>query len=91
MGSGTGTLFLPLRKDGARKAWLGGRMRMMGSLAVDAGCGAALAKGGSLLATGHHRGRRRRSGAAIRSKCAIARARCWRTDWPNILPPNASC
>jgi glutamate 5-kinase len=50
--SGTGTLFLPLRKDGARKAWLGGRMRMMGVLKVDAGCVKALAKGGSLLATG---------------------------------------
>jgi glutamate 5-kinase len=52
MDNAAGTLFLPLRKDGARKAWLGGRMRMMGSLAVDAGCGAALAKGSSLLATG---------------------------------------
>ncbi|HZF46174.1 MAG TPA: glutamate 5-kinase [Sphingomonadaceae bacterium] len=52
MGNGTGTLFLPLRKDGARKAWLGGRMRMMGTLTVDAGCAKALVKGGSLLATG---------------------------------------
>ncbi|MCB5426300.1 glutamate 5-kinase [Altererythrobacter sp. CC-YST694] len=52
MGNGTGTLFLPLRKDGARKAWLGGRMRMMGTLTVDAGCAKALLKGGSLLATG---------------------------------------
>jgi len=50
--NGTSTLFLPRRKDGARKAWLGGRMRMMGVLAVDAGCAKALAKGGSLLATG---------------------------------------
>ncbi len=50
--SAIGTLFLPLRKDGARKAWLGGRMRLMGVLAVDAGCAKALAKGGSLLATG---------------------------------------
>jgi glutamate 5-kinase len=49
---GIGTLFLPLRKDGARKAWLGGRMRMLGVLTVDAGCAKALAKGGSLLATG---------------------------------------
>lgn len=49
---GTGTLFLPLRKDGARKSWLGGRMRMLGKLAVDAGCAKALVKGGSLLATG---------------------------------------
>ena len=52
MESGRGTLFLPLRNDGARKAWLGGRMRMMGALAVDPGCAKALAKGGSLLATG---------------------------------------
>ena len=52
MGNGTGTLFLPLRKDGARKAWLGGRIRMMGALTVDAGCARALAKGSSLLATG---------------------------------------
>ena len=52
LGTGTGTLFLPLRKDGARKAWLGGRMRMMGTLSVDVGCAKALAKGGSLLATG---------------------------------------
>lgn len=50
--SGTGTLFLPLRNDGARKAWLGGRMRMLGVLAVDTGCAKALVKGGSLLATG---------------------------------------
>lgn len=50
--AGTGTIFLPLRKDGARKAWLGGRLRMMGTLTVDAGCAKALAKGGSLLATG---------------------------------------
>jgi glutamate 5-kinase len=49
---GIGTLFLPRRKDGARKAWLGGRMRMMGVLTVDAGCVRALAKGGSLLASG---------------------------------------
>jgi len=49
---GIGTVFLPLRKDGARKAWLGGRIRMMGALTVDAGCAGALAKGGSLLATG---------------------------------------
>jgi len=52
LSGGIGTLFLPRRKDGARKAWLGGRMRMMGVLTVDAGCAKALAKGGSLLATG---------------------------------------
>jgi len=49
---GVGTLFLPLRKDAARKAWLGGRLRMKGALVVDPGCAKALAKGGSLLATG---------------------------------------
>ena len=48
----TGTLFLPLRKAGARKAWLGGRLRLKGALLVDAGAVAALGKGGSLLAAG---------------------------------------
>ena len=47
-----GTLFVPVRRDGARKAWLGGRLRMKGALTVDAGCAAALRKGGSLLASG---------------------------------------
>jgi len=47
-----GTLFLPRRNDTARKAWLGGRQRLSGTLVVDAGCAAALRKGGSLLATG---------------------------------------
>jgi glutamate 5-kinase len=47
-----GTLFLPRRKDGARKAWLGGRMRMKGRLVVDAGCAKALMRGASLLASG---------------------------------------
>jgi len=47
-----GTLFLPRRKDGARKAWLGGRLRLKGALKVDAGAAKALAKGGSLLAAG---------------------------------------
>ena len=47
-----GTLFLPLRKDAARKAWLGGRLRLKGVLVVDAGAAQALAKGGSLLAAG---------------------------------------
>ena len=51
-GEGTGTLFLPKRRDAARKAWLGGRQRMQGSLTVDDGCAAALVRGGSLLATG---------------------------------------
>ncbi len=47
-----GTLFLPRRRDGSLKAWLGGRQRMAGTLVVDDGCAAALLKGGSLLATG---------------------------------------
>lgn len=47
-----GTLFLPRRNDGARKAWLGGRLHMKGTLSVDAGCARALLKGGSLLASG---------------------------------------
>jgi len=47
-----GTLFVPVRRDGARKAWLGGRLRMKGALTVDAGCAVALRKGGSLLASG---------------------------------------
>lgn len=52
LNTGTGTVFLPLRKDGARKSWLGGRMRLKGRLTVDPGCAKALAKGSSLLATG---------------------------------------
>jgi glutamate 5-kinase len=50
--SGVGTLFLPRRRDVGRKAWIGGRMRLMGALTVDNGCVAALRKGSSLLATG---------------------------------------
>lgn len=49
---GVGTLFLPRRKAGARKAWLGGRLRLKGSLVVDAGAAAALLRGSSLLAKG---------------------------------------
>ncbi len=51
-GGGIGTLFLPRRNDGARKAWLGGRQMLSGAVVVDGGCAAALRKGGSLLATG---------------------------------------
>jgi len=47
-----GTLFLPQRHDGARKAWLGARQHMEGELVVDGGCAKALLNGGSLLATG---------------------------------------
>jgi glutamate 5-kinase len=53
---GIGTLFLPRtdgrRKAGARKAWLGGRLRLKGSLTIDAGAARALAGGSSLLAKG---------------------------------------
>lgn len=49
---GIGTLFLPNRKAGARKAWLGGRLRLKGALIVDAGAARALAGGSSLLAKG---------------------------------------
>ncbi|MGB7373679.1 glutamate 5-kinase [Pontixanthobacter sp.] len=47
-----GTLFLPTRSDRARRSWLGGRIAAAGSLTVDEGCIAALAKGASLLAAG---------------------------------------
>lgn len=50
--SGRGTLFQPQRRDGARKAWLGGRLAPAGVLTVDAGCAAALLNGASLLAAG---------------------------------------
>jgi glutamate 5-kinase len=51
-GEGIGTLFRARRNAGARKAWLGGRLRLKGELTVDAGAGAALARGSSLLAKG---------------------------------------
>ncbi|OYX65341.1 MAG: glutamate 5-kinase [Sphingomonadales bacterium 32-64-17] len=50
--SDIGTLFLPQRNDGARKAWLGARQKIEGQLVVDAGCAEALRSGGSLLAAG---------------------------------------
>lgn len=49
---GIGTLFLPRRRAGARKAWLGGRLRLKGTLIVDPGAAAALTGGASLLARG---------------------------------------
>jgi len=52
IGGDIGTLFSPTRRDGARKAWLGGRLRLKGALTVDTGCARALLKGGSLLASG---------------------------------------
>jgi len=51
-GHDLGTLFLPTRRDRARKAWLGGRQRLKGALVVDAGCAGALFMGKSLLASG---------------------------------------
>ena len=51
-----GTLFLPGerrgRRSAARKAWLGGRLRLKGNLTIDEGAGQALGKGSSLLAKG---------------------------------------
>ena len=47
-----GTVFLPQRTDGARKAWLGGRLAPKGTLRVDKGCAEALRSGASLLAAG---------------------------------------
>ncbi|MBB3939341.1 glutamate 5-kinase [Novosphingobium fluoreni] len=49
---GIGTLFRAHRRSGARKAWLGGRLRLKGELHVDAGAAAALSRGSSLLAKG---------------------------------------
>jgi glutamate 5-kinase len=51
-GEGIGTLFRSRRSAGARKAWLGGRLRLKGELIVDAGAEAALLRGSSLLAKG---------------------------------------
>jgi glutamate 5-kinase len=51
-GAGVGTLFVPRGRAGARKAWLGGRLRLKGALVVDAGAAKALAGGSSLLAPG---------------------------------------
>lgn len=52
MEQGVGTLFLPRSRKPARKAWLGGRLRLKGSLKVDAGAVKALRGGASLLAAG---------------------------------------
>jgi glutamate 5-kinase len=50
--SGAGTVFLARAGARARKAWLAGRLTMAGTLSVDAGAVAALARGASLLAAG---------------------------------------
>ncbi len=52
LGAERGTLFCPPGKARARKAWLGGKLRMKGSVTVDAGAAAALSRGSSLLAAG---------------------------------------
>ena len=52
LNAGRGTLFLSRPRKGARKAWLGGTMRLRGSVYVDAGAAQALAGGASLLAAG---------------------------------------
>lgn len=50
---GIGTLFVPRsKKAGARKAWLGGRLKLKGEILVDDGAAAALRRGSSLLAKG---------------------------------------
>lgn len=49
---GIGTLFHPRGSAGARKAWLGGRLRLKGALTIDAGATRALGRGSSLLAKG---------------------------------------
>ncbi len=50
--AGAGTLFLARPRKAARKAWLGGKLRLRGSLHVDAGAARALGQGASLLAAG---------------------------------------
>jgi glutamate 5-kinase len=52
LAAGRGTLFLAKPGDGARKAWLGGRLAPAGELRVDKGCAEALRSGASLLAPG---------------------------------------
>lgn len=52
VGQGIGTVFLPRGPAAARKAWLGGRLRLKGALVVDAGAARALGQGSSLLAAG---------------------------------------
>ena len=52
LGADRGTLFLPRGRKQARKAWLGGKLRMRGAVHVDAGAARALAGGSSLLAAG---------------------------------------
>ncbi len=50
--SGHGTIFTAADPKRARKAWLAGRMQVVGQLHVDAGAASALGSGKSLLAAG---------------------------------------
>lgn len=58
LGADRGTLFVPRPRRGAdkawraRKAWLGGKLRLRGQVHVDAGAAQALGQGASLLAAG---------------------------------------
>lgn len=55
LGGETGTIFLPrrgARMKGARQVWLGGRLRLKGTIHIDAGAAGALHDGKSLLAKG---------------------------------------
>jgi glutamate 5-kinase len=52
LAAGHGSVFLARPRKAARKAWLGGRLRMRGAFHVDAGAARALAQGASLLAAG---------------------------------------
>ncbi len=47
-----GTVFVPIRRDDARRSWLGGRAPPPATITVDAGCIAALCSGASVLAAG---------------------------------------
>lgn len=47
-----GTMFTAQNGPGARKNWLGGRLAKAGTVRVDGGCHAALARGASVLAAG---------------------------------------
>nr|WP_188763350.1 glutamate 5-kinase [Polymorphobacter glacialis] len=50
--TGRGTVFVAGEGAGRRKAWLAGRLTVVGTLTVDAGAEAALRRGKSLLAAG---------------------------------------
>jgi len=52
LAAGSGTVFVARPRKAARKAWLGGRLRLRGSVHVDAGAATALGQGASLLAAG---------------------------------------